>query len=64
VNAGVGGLVEQEVGDVSAADAGADAVAAEVAGADGAGRGTVGRAGERAMSGLSVTRCDMSSNSR
>src|SRR4051794_23358947 len=44
--AGVGGVCEQEAGDVGAGDAGSDLVAAEVAGADGAGAGAVGGAGE------------------
>src|SRR4051812_16472715 len=46
VEAAVGGLVEQEGGDVGGGDAGADLVAAEVAGADGAGAPGVGGAGE------------------
>jgi hypothetical protein len=67
VKAGVGGLVEQEGGDVGAGNAGADVVAAEIAGPDGAGAGAVGGRVKRAIvqsRGLSVTRRDMASSSR
>jgi hypothetical protein len=67
VEAGVGGLVEEEGGDVGAGDAGADLVAAEEAGRTVSVRApSVGRV-KRAivqLSGLSITSCDISSSSR